>query len=232
MEPVRLRVSYRSPTSLLQAFTRSVGKGGVSLPSKKRVERGTRFLFELVAEDVTEPVEVLGEVVEIRDAANGEFVLGIRYLPGRSRRGLDAVLHRLFEAHRSEQVRRYPRVPVHLRAEDHSGLVAVWSVRDLSRGGAGIELEAGDLPPRAQVGAPVLIEVWLESGSILLHGEVVWMTAGSATPRTPPALGVSFGRLLPDTLRSLDRVLVLDGFPTGPWKAELRFGLDAVERMP
>jgi PilZ domain len=232
MEPVRLRVSYRSPTSLLQAFTRSVGKGGVSLPSKKRVERGTRFLFELVAEDVTEPVEVLGEVVDIRDAANGEFVLGIRYLPGRSRRGLDAVLHRLFEAHRSEQVRRYPRVPVHLRAEDHSGLVAVWSVRDLSRGGAGIELEAGDLPSRAQVGAPVLIEIWLESGSILLHGEVVWMTAGSARPRMPPALGVSFGRLLPDTLRSLDRVLVLDGFPTGPWKAELRFGLDAVERMP
>ncbi|HMK72163.1 MAG TPA: PilZ domain-containing protein [Myxococcaceae bacterium] len=232
MEPVRLRVSYRSPISLLQAFTRSVGKGGVSLPSKKRLERGTRFLFELVAEDVHEPVEVLGEVVEIRAAANGEYVLGIRYLPGRSRRGLDAVLHRLFEAHQTEQVRRYPRVPVHLRAEERSGLVTVWSVRDLSRGGAGVELEAGDLPLKAQVGAPVLIEVWLESGSILLHGEVVWMTAGSARPRTPPALGVSFGRLQPDTLHALDRVLVLDGFPSGPWKAELRFGLDAVERMP
>jgi len=37
---------------------------------------------------------------------------------------------------------------------------------------------------------------------------------------------------LPDTLRELDRVLVLDGFPAGPWKAELRFGLHAVERMP
>jgi hypothetical protein len=232
MEPVRLRVSYRSPTSLLQAFTRSVGKGGVSLPSAKRLERGTRFLFELVAEDVPEPVEVLGEVVEIRTAANGEYVLGIRYLPGRSRRGLDAVLSRLFESHRTEQTRRYPRVPVHLRAQENSGLVTVWSVRDLSRGGAGIELEAGTLPIKAQVGAPVLIEVWLETGSILLHGEVVWMTAGSARPRTQPALGVSFGRLLPDILRSLDRVLVLDGFPSGPWKAELRFGLDAVERMP
>jgi len=232
MDPVRLRVSYRSPTSLLQAFTRSVGKGGVSLPSRKPLERGTRFVFELVAPDVQEPVEVTGEVVEVRAAANGEYVLGIRYLPGRSRRGLDAVLSRLFESHRDEQVRRYPRVPVHLRAQEHSGLVTVWSVRDLSRGGAGVELEAGDLPSRAQMGSPVLIEVWLDSGSILLHGEVVWMTAGSARPRSPPALGVSFGRLLPDTLRELDRVLVLDGFPAGPWKAELRFGLHAVERMP
>jgi hypothetical protein len=232
MEPVRLRVSYRSPTSLLQAFTRSVGKGGVSLPSKKPLERGTRFLFELVAEDVGEPVEVLGEVVEIRAAANGEYVLGIRYLPGRSRRGLDAVLSRLFELHRNEQVRRYPRVPVNLRAQEESGLVTVWSVRDLSRGGAGVELEAGDLPPRAQMGSPVLIEIWLEAGTILLHGEVVWMTAGSARPRAPPALGINFGRLHPETLRLLDRVLVLDGFPSGPWKAQLRFGLDAVERMP
>ena len=66
MDPVRLRVSYRSPTSLLQAFTRSVGKGGVSLPSRKALERGTRFVFELVAPDVLEAVEVTGEVVEVR----------------------------------------------------------------------------------------------------------------------------------------------------------------------
>ena len=34
------------------------------------------------------------------------------------------------------------------------------------------------------------------------------------------------------TLRALDRVLVLDGFPAGPWEAELTFGMDAVGRMP
>ena len=49
VQPVRLRISYRSPESLLQAFTKSVGKGGVSLPSQRPLERGTKFLFELTA---------------------------------------------------------------------------------------------------------------------------------------------------------------------------------------
>ena len=72
VQPVRLRISYRSPESLLQAFTKSVGKGGVSLPSQRPLERGTKFLFELTAESVSHPVEVLGEVVDVRRSASGD----------------------------------------------------------------------------------------------------------------------------------------------------------------
>lgn len=227
--PVRLRISYRSPESLLQAFTKSVGKGGVSLPSARPLERGTRFLFELTAESVTHPVEVLGEVVDVRRSASGEYFLNIRYVPGRSRKGLDAALMKLFEQHRHEKMRRYPRVPVHLKAQ---GTTQIWSVRDLSRGGAGVELEQGELPRDARLGVPVLLELALASGRLLLHGAIVWATGGTQRPRTAPALGVEFGRLAMETLRALDRVLVLDGFPSGPWEAELTFGMDAVGRMP
>jgi len=61
---------------------------------------------------------------------------------------------------------------------------------------------------------------------------VVWGTNGTSRPKTPPAVGIEFGRLGLETLRALDRVLVLDGFPAGPWQAELTFGMDAVGRMP
>ena len=167
--------------------------------------------------------------MDVRRAASGEYFLNIRYVPGRSRKGLDAALMKLFEAHRNEKSRRYPRVPVHLKA---AGQTQVWSVRDLSRGGAGVELESGELPRDARLGVPVLLELALDSGRLLLHGAVVWLTGGTTRPRTAPALGVEFGRLGLETLRALDRVLVLDGFPAGPWKAELNFGMDAVGRMP
>jgi len=172
---------------------------------------------------------VLGEVVDVRRSASGEYFLNIRYVPGRSRKGLDAALMKLFESHRHEKMRRYPRVPVHLKAQ---GTTQVWSVRDLSRGGAGVELEQGELPRDARLGVPVLLELALDSGRLLLHGAIVWATGGTQRPRTAPALGVEFGRLGMETLRALDRVLVLDGFPAGPWEAELTFGMDAVGRMP
>jgi len=174
-------------------------------------------------------VEVLGEVVDVRRSASGEYFLNIKYVPGRSRKGLDAALLKLFEAHRHEKSRRYPRVPVHLKAQ---GTTQVWSVRDLSRGGAGVELESGELPRDARLGVPVLLELQLASGRLMLHGAAVWLTGGTSRPKTPPALGVEFGRLGLETLRALDRVLVLDGFPAGPWQAELTFGMDAVGRMP
>ena len=154
----------------------------------------------------------MGEVVDVRRSASGEYFLNIRYVPGRSRKGLDAALHKLFEAHRHEKSRRYPRVPVHLKAQ---GTSQAWSVRDLSRGGAGVELETGELPRDARLGVPVLLELQLDTGRLLLHGAAVWLTGGTSRPKTPPALGVEFGRLGLETLRALDRVLVLDGFPAG-----------------
>ena len=48
-DAVRLSVTYKSPSALLSEFTRSVGKGGVSIASRKSVPVGTRFVFELKA---------------------------------------------------------------------------------------------------------------------------------------------------------------------------------------
>ena len=43
---VRLKVTYKSPETLLGEFTRSVGKGAVVLESRKPLPPGTRFVFE------------------------------------------------------------------------------------------------------------------------------------------------------------------------------------------
>ena len=43
-----------------------------------------------------------------------------------------------------------------------------------------------------------------------------------------PALGVSFGKLRPETIERLERILKLRGLPPPPWKAQVSFGLDAV----
>jgi hypothetical protein len=80
--PVRLRISYRSPESLLQAFTKSVGRGACRCRVSGRWA-GTRFLFELTAESVTHPVEVLGEWWTTA-LGLGEY---LNIQPGRSRRG-------------------------------------------------------------------------------------------------------------------------------------------------
>jgi hypothetical protein len=213
--PVRLRISYRSPESLLQAFTKSVGKGGVSLPSARPLERGTRFLFELTAESVTHPVEVLGEVVDVRRSASGEYFLNIRYVPGRSRKGLDAALMKLFEQHRHEKMRRYPRVPVHLKAQ---GTTQIWSVRDLSRGGAGVELEQGSCPAMPGSGSRCCrAGPALASGRPCSTGRSSGPPGHAAAPHRPGA-GVEFGRLAGKMPRALDRGWCSTGFRRGPGK--------------
>ena len=51
---MRLKVSYKTPEALLSEFTRSVGRGGVTIESKKSLPVGTRFVFELRAQGVRE----------------------------------------------------------------------------------------------------------------------------------------------------------------------------------
>ena len=40
-EPIRFKISYRNPEMLLGEFTRSVGRGSVSIESKRAVPVGT-----------------------------------------------------------------------------------------------------------------------------------------------------------------------------------------------
>ncbi len=231
---MRLRVTYKSPVALLGEFTRSVGKGAVVLESAHRLPVGTRFVFEMHTDSVREPVEVLGEIVQIKQPSPGKYLLAVRYDPGDDRRRVDAVLQQIYEAHSTEKARKYPRIPLSLRATEDAAQSPTYRVRDLSRGGVGLEVEAPHLPPAVKVGTPFLLEMWLSLGGLLLHGEVVWTSAPPAdrSRYVNPSFGVIFGKLRPDTLERLEQILQLRGLPPPPWRAKVSFGMDAVARMP
>ncbi|MDQ3263926.1 MAG: PilZ domain-containing protein [Myxococcota bacterium] len=227
-------MSYKSPESLLGEFTRSIGKGVVALETARKLPVGTQFIFELHLSGVAEPVEVLGEVVQVTTSAKGKHLLAIRYDPTGERRGVDAVLRKIFEAHKNEKIRQFPRIPLQLRATEDTPYSPSYLVRDVSRGGVGLEVEAPSLPKQVKMGAPFLLELWISLGTLMLHGEVVWAFA-PPTDRAKwvnPSFGVTFGKLRQDTLDRLDRLLVLRGLPPPPWKARVSFGMDAVSRMP
>ncbi|MCI0572180.1 MAG: PilZ domain-containing protein [Myxococcaceae bacterium] len=231
--PVRLRVSYRSPASLLGELTRSVNKGEVQLPSQREVAVGTRFVFELHASGLDTPVEVLGEVGRVLRLGPESYLLSVRYEAGADRTGVDSALARIFEAHRDEQTRRYPRIPFHLRTQEESADSPTYVVRNISRGGAGLTVAASHMPGHVRPGQPVLLEMWLEDGVLPLHGEVAWVYApAGGVQGFAPALGIQFGRLRPELTARLDRVLALRALPPPMLRSRLSFGLDAVGRMP
>jgi hypothetical protein len=80
----------------------------------------------------------------------------------------------------------------------------------------------------------VLLEVSLSLGALALYGEVVWTFAPppERTAWVSPAFGIRFGKLRPDTLDRLDRILALRSLPPPPWKASISFGMEAVSKMP
>lgn len=230
--PVQLKVSYRSSEALLQAFTQSVARGSVDLPSRKNLRVGTRFHIQLIADEVGVPVDVFGEVTQAAPRADGLFTLTIRYDAGTHRAGLDATLRALFDGHqRNDRVRRHPRVPINVSAHEKKRDLH-YLVRDVSRGGAGIEVDQPSLPAHIHPGQPVLMRLWMNSGPVGLHGEVAW-TANPVEGGPPNAsFGIRFGVLQKQTQGLLDRILVLYGLPNGPWKADVSFGMEAVEQMP
>lgn len=235
-QPVRLKVSYKTAGALLSEFTRSVGKGGVSIESGRALPIGTRFVFELHAQGVAEFVEVYGRVlsVAVTDPLNKKYLLNIRYEAPGDRRGLDLLLQQIFDAHQYEKVRKHPRIPIHLRATEERPHSPVYVVRDISRGGLGIEVEAPAVPKYAHVGAPFLLDVGSSIGPLILHGEVAWVFAPQLerTKWLNPAMGIVFGTLRSDTIERLKTILTLQGLPPPPWKAKVSFGSEAVTRMP
>jgi hypothetical protein len=231
-KPVRLKVQYKSAHKLLNEFTRSVGRGGVSLESQRPLPVGTHFIFELVTPGVEKPVEVHGHVVAVTPAG-GKHLLHIRYDAGSNRDGLDGVLEQIFHAQRYETKRKHPRVPLNVRANDGTAASAVYVIRDVSRGGLGIELETGKIPNGAKLGAPFLVEMTLIVGVLQLYGEVVWVKESPEEARwIKPGFGAAFGKLRPETVTHLERILELEQLPPPPWSATLFFGMDAVARMP
>lgn len=231
---VRLKVAYKTPQSLLGEYTRSVGQGGVTLETRRSLPLGTRFTFELHAGGVPRPVEVLGEVVQVEPRERERYLLTVRYGVSQDRTALDAMLQRIFSTQEHEGLRRFPRLPLHVRATEAAPLSPLFFVRDISQGGVGLEVQAPALPRKVHVGTPFLLEMDLQGGPLMLHGEVVWT---SSVPKKHsetviPGFGATFGRLRPEMQKRLEALMSLASLPPAPWKARVSFGLDAVARMP
>jgi hypothetical protein len=233
-EPVRLKVTYKTPETLLGEFTRSVGKGGVAIESRRKLDLGQRFVFELWAKGLKTPVEVLGEVVQCNPLTKGKYLLNIRYDSATDRKGLDEMLQRINDSHQYEKVRKHPRVPLMLRATQEAPYSPSYAIRDISLGGLGIEIESDKVPPAVKVGTPFLCDIWLSIGTLSLYGEIVWVAIPppDRAKWLSPAFGVRFGKLRPESKENLARILNLRGLPPPPWKARVAFGMDAVSRMP
>ena len=231
---MRLKVAYKTPTSLLSEFTRSVGRGGVTIESRRSLPIGTRFVFELHTNGVDECVEIFGEVLNVTQSAPKRYLLDIKYEPPKERQGLDIMIQRILQAHEYDAIRKHPRIPIRLPATDATMSEAPrYVVRDISRSGLGLEIEQSSIPKSIKVGTPFLLSLKLSIGPLILHGEIVWMFQPPKDRRVlNPAIGIHFGTLRPDTVERLDRILKLRGLPPPPWNAQVSFGLDAVTRMP
>jgi hypothetical protein len=229
---VRLKVSYKTPEALIDEYTRSVGQGSVTLETRRSLTRGTRFVFEMQAEGVAQPVEVVGEVVNVTPRPGGRFHLTVKYATSVDRAALDAVLQRIF-AQENDKMRRYPRIPLNVRAIEATPFSPAFYVRDISRGGVGMEVDASSLPALVKVGTPFLLEMELSPGPLLLPGEVMWTsTAFRAHSPVTPVFGVGFKDLPKDSAERLEALLALDALPPGPWWARVSFGQEALSRMP
>lgn len=224
MTPVRLKVAYKTPESLLGELTKSVGRGGVRIETKKALEVGTKFVFELRSPGVRDSVEVMGTVMTVTETAPGKFVLHIKYEPPRNRLGLDAVIKRIFETSQFDKNRKAPRIPLHVRATETRPDAPTYRIRDISAGGVGIDVEADTLPRHVRVGTEFQIQMKLTTGMLTVPGQVVWAVTTRASDTMPPRVGVAFTALKPQVAEMLDDLLTLKALPTPPWIARVTFG--------
>jgi len=226
-----LKIGYKSPEALLAELTKSVGRGGVRIESKRSLPRGTIFIFELKAPGVARSVEVTGKVETVSESAPGTYVLHIRYEPPSDHAGLDAVIAQINLNSKHEKKRSHPRIPMHVRAVENRPNSPTYRLRDLSQGGVGIDVEGGELPDHVKVGDRFLLRMKLTTGQLAVTGSVVW--AGPVPPTADgtaqsPRIGVAFDMLPAHMLGLLKDLLALRALPAPPWIARLAFGADAV----
>jgi hypothetical protein len=212
-QPIRLKVVYKSAQALVTEYTSSVSKGGCQLRAKRRLEVGTRFVFEMHARSAAEPLEVHGQVVRCDPAPeDGWYEIGIAYSPGTRRQpALGKILERIFTDHQHEAARRHPRVPVNLVVRDEQAPARRYLLRDLSRGGAGLRLPSRERAPRGLgPGAHLVLTVRRQQGPpVQLRAEVAWLVEGRAG-FTHGSFGVRFGVLGPRQLAALEALTRLE----------------------
>lgn len=226
-KPVVLTVFYKTPQSLVGELTKSVGRGGARIESRRPLPEGTRFLFELRAKGLLETVEVCGTVMSVAQSAPELYVMHIRYELPPERRGIDSILESIFRSASYDVKRKHARIPLHVRAvEDNQGST-LFRIRDISRGGVGIDVESRTLPKHIAVGGPFLLQMKLSSGQLVVSGEVAWAVS-TKNAAFPVQLGLAFSQLSNEAKRLLDDVVQLRALPAPPWIARLRFGPEAL----
>jgi len=233
---VRIKVNYVTAQNALRELTRNVQRGTVILSSKRDVELGTTFIFELHGQGAPAPVEVKAEIIGVRKDPAGGYLLTLKYGYGDHRETFHALLKHVFELQLADPQRKQPRLPLHVSAESTGKTPVRYLLRDLSAGGIGIEVEGPHLPPEIQVGLPFLLEIEIPPphGARAIHGEISWIARPGSDKDQPvhPSFGVSFGKLRDTAKDTIKRLLLQKDLPSPPWKARVSFGMDAVERMP
>lgn len=212
-------------------YTLCMSKGGCLIRSGRSLDAGTRFIFELFAEGESQPVEVEGLVVSSTPvpAVPGAFDIGVKYLAGvEGHPALDRLLARLISRSNHRDLRRAPRVPVHLLARGVGDQGLRFLVRDVSMGGVGLMLPVQrPLPPELVPGASATMTVTLTpESSVRLPGRIVWTAPLTSTSRA--RLGVQF-----NGLESVER-LVLSGLTrlARPHALSLQFGEGDAAAVP
>ncbi len=220
MEPIRLRVNYRTPQGLISQLTRGVGKGGVQLEAARPVAEGTTFIIELAANEVEPLVKVSGTVVSVNQVAPDRWLLRIRYAPPDDRAGIDAMLDRIFDD--AAMNRANHRIPLQLRVVDQERPHSPIRLRDLSIGGLGLDFAGEAIPEAYGIGAHFVFQLRKAHGSLLLHSEVSWRM-DSDDQSIPHRLGAHFNAPSQEVSAALERILRLEGLPAPPWVARISF---------
>src|SRR6476659_9231185 len=87
--PIELRVEYKKLNTFFADYTKNICKGGTFIRTKKPLDIGTIFLFQLTVPKLKEPIAIRGEVKWIkRDgepsppgvAEDHEAGMGIRFI--------------------------------------------------------------------------------------------------------------------------------------------------------
>jgi len=214
--PIRLSVRYPSARSLLGDYTRSVSKGGVAIESERRPDIGTQFVFEMTSPEVAQMVEIRGRVVWTRASAQpGKYVLGIQYTFADSERRaqLEHVIETILSEHRYERQRRHPRMPVTIEVQ---GLGRIWSMRDLSQGGASLQSSTND-PIGIVAGQRLRLDVRVDAFDAVLEAETIWVAQPFPVHGEQMAagrLGFRFVGLTAELRALVDRIMRAQVLPT------------------
>lgn len=191
----RITLSFPTAERVLAERARSDAKAEVALESSAPLDPGARVVVLASSPALLAPLELLAEVVGPAQPSGAGFAIKARYL-GRSieSSAFDSTVRQALEGQAWERIRRSPRVPLNLIAEDAEAKGYGYFVRDISEGGIGI-IVPGALRCPARVGERFALAVEIEPMIVLeLEATLVW-TSDASSEQTEARFGARFEEL-------------------------------------